>query len=160
MRRKGRECALQILYQLDLQRQLVERGLHAGQLQDVLQHFWQHFEAVDTADKAYAERLVGGVLREITYLDTLLSSTSHHWKMHRMGKVDRNVLRIAAYEILFCPDIPKAVGINEAIEIARRFSGDDAVAFINGMLDKLEEEQSIPCPINLNPQQLVFERSI
>ena len=91
---------------------------------------------------AFAERLVHGVVRELTAIDSALADASHHWRVARMGKVDRNLLRVAAYEMLFCQDIPRAVSINEAIEIAKRYNSSEAAAFINGILDQLTGQKN------------------
>ena len=141
MRRKGRECALQILYQMDMQG-LLERDVHSDDIADAMGGFWNSFEQVEDEDRGYAERLVDGVLREFEELNTVIQSASHRWKLERMAQVDRNLLRIAAFEIYHCPDIPRSVSINEAIEVAKRFSGSESYAFINGILDNLKPAES------------------
>jgi N utilization substance protein B len=133
MRRRSRECALQILYQLDLAGQLdaadaLDRGINA---------FWLSFDDAQQVDRAFAERLVRGVCSDRAAIDASIEGAAEHWRIERMNAVDRNVMRVAAYEIERCPDIPVGVSINEALEIARRFSGSDAVAFINGVLDQI-----------------------
>jgi N utilization substance protein B len=137
MRRRGRVCALQILYQLDLAKELAADTFNPEAVRTAIGRYWQSFDPVDAEDEAFAERLVMGVAREVVAMDAALSAVSHHWKIARMDRVDRNVLRLAAYEMLRCPDIPRAASINEAIEIAKRFSNNDAAAFINGVLDQL-----------------------
>ena len=141
MRRKGRECALQLLYQMDMQG-LLDADVHGDDIKDAVTSFWDSFEAVEDEDRDYAERLVEGVLRELTELNGLIEGASHRWKLERMAQVDRNLLRIAAFEIHFCPDIPRSVSINEAIEVAKRFSGSESYAFINGILDNLKPADS------------------
>lgn len=137
MRRRGRVCALQILYQLDLARELSKDVFAPERVRQAIGRYWQSFDAVGPEDEAFAERLVLGVAREVGVLDETISAVSHHWKIARMDRVDRNVLRLAAYEMLHCPDIPRAASINEAIEIAKRFSNNESAAFINGVLDQL-----------------------
>lgn len=134
MRRGGRECALQILYQLDLQ-----EALRAGwrELERVLSEYWRNFASEDPVDRVFAERLVRGVLGDLDAIDREVSECSSHWRVGRMTAVDRNLLRVATYEIQRCPDIPDRVSINEALEVAKRFSGQDAVAFINGILHQV-----------------------
>ena len=141
MRRKGRECALQLLYQMDMQG-LLEGDVHSDDISDAMGGFWDSFEPVEEEDRGYAERLVDGVLREFTELNAVIQSASHRWKIDRMAQVDRNLLRIAAFEIYHCPDIPRSVSINEAIEVAKRFSGSESYAFINGILDNLKPAES------------------
>ena len=139
MRRRGRHCALQILYQMDMQGRLDGASVTPEVLGEELKRFWASFEQVDDAERDFAERLVRGVAGALEGLDTAISGASHNWKLPRMAKVDRNVLRLASYEILHCPDIPKAASINEALEIAKRFSGGgDSTGFINGILDNIE----------------------
>jgi transcription antitermination protein NusB len=137
MRRRGRECALQILYQLDVAKELEGGALADERLTEVLEHFWASFESVGDEDRQFAERLVRGVVREVKDLDLAVEKVSQNWRVQRMEKVDKSLLRLAAYEILRCPDIPRAASINEAIEIAKRFSGKESAAFINGVLDQL-----------------------
>jgi transcription antitermination protein NusB len=136
MRRRARECALQILYQLDVGREL-NRDLAKERVDAAVQAFWSSFEQVEDDDREYAERIVRGVVGELVAIDEAIAVASQHWRVDRMDKVDRNLLRLSAYEILRCPDIPRAASINEAIEIAKRFSGKESAAFINGILDQL-----------------------
>ncbi|MEZ4273213.1 MAG: transcription antitermination factor NusB [Myxococcota bacterium] len=142
MRRRSREAALQILYQLDMTEKLVVQALDPSELNEVIQAFWQSFDDAAPVDREFAERLVHGVARDLAALDEAITRQSKHWRLERMDKVDRNLLRLAAYEILRCVDIPRAVSINEAIEIARRFSGSSSVAFINGILDHIENSET------------------
>lgn len=139
MRRRGRECALQLLYQLDLGTSLESRSGAADGLKNEVTAFWENFESVESREREFADRLVHGVLGAVEDLDVAITEASRNWKLPRMASVDRNLLRLAAYEILYCPDIPRSVSINEAIEIAKRFSGTEAASFINGVLDQLKE---------------------
>jgi len=139
MRRRGRECALQILYQMDLNREL-DAQVADERIDKALAHYWSSFESVVDEERAFAERLVRGVAKDLASVDEAIAKVSHHWRVGRMEKVDKALIRLAAYEILRCPDIPRAASINEAIEIAKRFSGKDSAAFINGVLDQLERE--------------------
>jgi N utilization substance protein B len=140
MRRRGRECALQILYQLDVGKDL-DAAPAGTRVEQAMHDFWLSFEAVDGEDKEFAERLVRGVTQRLLEVDKALGGVSQHWRLDRMDKVDKNLLRLAAYEILHCPDIPRAASINEAIEIAKRFSGRDSAAFVNGILDQLGRDR-------------------
>jgi N utilization substance protein B len=137
MRRRARECALQILYQLDVGRHFGPGVNEPTEIDAGMARYWENFESVSVAERVFAERLVRGVVEEVVPLDEAIAQISEHWRLDRMDAVDRNLLRLAAYEILHCPDVPRTVSINEAIEIAKRFSGPQAVAFINGILDQL-----------------------
>jgi N utilization substance protein B len=137
-RRKAREVALQILYQLDVQDQLSSE--QASQL------FWRYFaagppeEAVHEANRAFADQLVRGVHEHLAEIDALLGRASRNWRLERMARVDRNLLRLAIYEMKYCADVPAKVAINEAIEIAKRFGTAESPAFVNGVLDRCLEE--------------------
>lgn len=127
MRRKGRELALQALYQLDLcgDDQLAALGL-----------FWEHCDAPNDA-RAFAEALVDGVLQARARIDELIAQNSSNWRVDRLSHVDRNILRVATYELLYRRDIPASVAIDEAIEIAKRFGSDESPTFVNGVLDSI-----------------------
>ena len=142
MRRRARECALQILYQLDVQSELEQAKLLPEHVKSAIERYWESFEAVTPDEQTFAERLATGVAADVTALDAAIAAVSLNWKMSRMDKVDRNLIRLAAYEILRCPDIPRSVSINEALEIARRYGGGDSVPFINGILDQLGRDRA------------------
>jgi N utilization substance protein B len=140
MRRRARETALQVLYQLDAQPEL---GVDAS-----LARFYGNFSeeatpggaaALDEA-RAFADRLVHGVVEHLEEIDARIGHASRNWRLERMGRVDRNLLRLAVYEMCFCDDIPGKVAINEAIEIAKRFGAQETPAFVNGVLDRVLEE--------------------
>lgn len=139
MRRRGRECALQLLYQLDVLKALEVRPGVTEELKLEVAGFWESFESTTGGDRPFVERLVYGVVEAVEELDKAISEASTNWKLPRMANVDRNLLRLAGYEILYCPDIPRAASINEAVEIAKRFSGVEAASFINGVLDQLKD---------------------
>jgi N utilization substance protein B len=139
MRRRARECALQILYQLDMTEPAEDGAIDFERVDAAVRAYWASFEPVSDEERNFAERIARGVASEIDAIDSEISAVSQNWRLSRMERVDRNLLRLAAYEILRCPDIPKAATINEAVEIAKRFSGREAAAFINGVLDKLGE---------------------
>jgi N utilization substance protein B len=124
-RRRSRECALQLLFQLDLTGEKAE---------DVFASFWAEQPSAEEIQE-FAERLVLGVAAHRRGLDRVLSGSSENWRIDRMAVVDRNVLRMAVYELFFEPDTPPAVVIDEAVEVAKRFGGDESGAFINGVLD-------------------------
>ena len=138
MRRNDRECALQILYQLDLGGLFAPGEKSAEQLDAAIAHYWGSFDKKKvTVDKDFSERMVRGIFDHVDSLDATIQGVARRWRMDRMNAVDRNLLRLAAYEILHCPDIPRGVSINEALEIAKKFSGEESRAFINGLLDQL-----------------------
>ena len=127
VRRRAREIALQVLYQLDL-------GL--GDPGEVLDLYWENFQPSQKA-REFCQRLVEGVRRSKDQIDPLIEENSENWTLKRMAMVDRNILRLATFELLHCPDIPFKVTLNEAIELAKKFGADDSSAFINGILDKI-----------------------
>jgi N utilization substance protein B len=130
-RRKAREVALQFLYQLDL---------HAAV--DPMPYepeFWQR-HPVDPATRAFAESLVRGSKQQQSKIDQLLAQYAEHWDLERMAVVDRNILRMAVYELLWQPDVPPKAAINEALEIAKKFGTTESSRFINGVLDRILRE--------------------
>jgi len=129
IRRKGRELALQALYQMEM----------TGDTSAVaLEFFLSHFEGSAKA-REFARRLVCGVITHRKEIDRLIEKSAEHWKLKRMAKVDLTILRMATYELLFCPDIPMSVSLDEAIEIGKRYGSVDSPTFINGVLDQVAE---------------------
>ncbi len=133
LRRKARELALQFLFSDDFGRDLDS----ADQLAAALERFAVHFNAGRKA-LPYAWQLVQGIREKQQAIDGLIAAHSHNWRLERMSPVDRNILRIAAFEMAHCEDVPARVAINEALEIAKRYSTEDAVPFINGILDGVQ----------------------
>ncbi|MBI4211020.1 MAG: transcription antitermination factor NusB [Deltaproteobacteria bacterium] len=126
-RRVSRECALQLLYQKD-----VSGGKSLGLSEDM----WRENDATgDVRD--FALTLYRGVCDHLVQLDDLITQHSTHWKVSRMAAVDKNILRIGAYELLHCSEIPIKATINEAVEIAKRFGTAESSSFVNGILDSL-----------------------
>ena len=130
-RHQARERALQILFQYDIHGR-------PGLWLDV---FWEKNEATDEA-KAFAERLVAGVLENKKDLDALIGTYATNWKISRMPIVDRNILRAGVYELLWMDDVPAKVTVNEAIELAKSFGDDEASKFVNGILDQVLTKES------------------
>ena len=130
-RRQARELALQLLYQLDVRGE-VEPG-------PVIDAFWQRQQAPDDV-KSFADTLVRGVAAHQPKIDELIGRFAEHWELDRMAVVDRNVLRAGIWELLWGVDVPPIVAINEALEIARRFSTEESTRFINGLLDRVRRE--------------------
>ncbi|HTZ18272.1 MAG TPA: transcription antitermination factor NusB [Dissulfurispiraceae bacterium] len=138
-RRKAREYALQLLYGIDL----VSLESEARKKHDLfreLDEFWTDAGEGDPDVRTFAEGLVKGVVEHLAEIDSLIQEAVDKWKLLRMAAIDRNIIRVAAYEILFRQDIPDAVSINEAIEIAKRFSTAESAAFINGILDRISKD--------------------
>lgn len=129
-RRQAREMALQVLYQMDLNHMAPDRAFDLA---------CACFE-LPREPRAFAKLLVDGVSAHQPDIDRHLAAASEHWRVDRMSPVDRNILRIALYEMLYRDDIPPRVSINEAIELAKRFGSQDSSAFINGVLDKIYHE--------------------
>lgn len=130
-RRLARETALQVLFQLDITGE--DRELKPAI------HKWAAEFAVPEESLAFAEELAEGTLAHKKVIDASLEKLSAGWPLSRMANVDRNLLRLAGYEILFREDIPGRVTINEAIEIAKRYGSEESGKFINGILDKIVE---------------------
>jgi N utilization substance protein B len=131
-RRKARECALQMLFAADFADAVPE---------EVLQTYWVELGDSETEETAreFATRLAAGTLAHLEALDERIRSRAEHWRIPRMAIVDRNILRLAVYEFLYEPT-PRTVAINEALEIARRFSTYEATQFINGILDAIKRD--------------------
>lgn len=126
-RRRARELALQCLYQWDF---------HGAGGDEPIQIFWESRHDSEQI-KDFAETIVEGVKRDCGKIDELIESQSRHWKLYRMSRIDRNILRIAVFEMLDCEDIPPKVSIDEAIEIGKKFGTTQSGAFINGILDQI-----------------------
>lgn len=127
LRHKGRQIALQILYQKDV----------AGvPLEEALATYQSHLNPSPEAF-AFARELVEGVAEHQIQIDEIIQKYSENWRLERMSVTDRNILRLATYELLYRPDIPPKVAINEAIELAKEFGTEDSPAFVNGILDAI-----------------------
>ncbi|HEY2744735.1 MAG TPA: transcription antitermination factor NusB [Polyangia bacterium] len=140
-RRRAREFALQILYQLDVQALSDDQAIAM---------YWKNFAASAEAEGAsvadlgeiqpFAERLVRGVREHLGELDAQIQGASKNWRLERMARVDRNLIRLGLYELKYADDVPAKVAINEAIEIAKRYGTHESSAFVNGILDRCREE--------------------
>lgn len=154
-RREARERAVQFLFQYDLN--------PPADLQAALERFWESQRtaaleaesgpatwgervqlppptAEETSIRLFAEPLIRGTLQHRDEIDAHIRRVARNWDLHRMAVVDRNILRLAVYEMMFRDDIPPVVSINEAVDIAKRFSTQDSGRFVNGILDKLRLE--------------------
>ena len=131
-RRTARTLALQALYQWNLQQEQATQPWDSWDDRDV-----------DPSSMVFAKTLVEGVIQHRDAIDAAISKHAHNWGMNRLSVVDRNVLRIAVFELLYLEDIPLAVTINEAIEIAKQFGDDESGGFVNGILDGLSKSQGV-----------------
>lgn len=141
-RRRAREIALQVLFSLDL-----NPGLSPAQ---ALGLFWRDFFAEARPDDSegelpkeviiFAEALVNGAAENRAELDGIIQRASKNWRLERMARVDRNVLRLATYELAHVVEVPAKVVINEAIEVAKRYGASESPAFVNGLLDRIAQE--------------------
>ena len=132
-RTKARECALKILYAMDIGK---------GDCDKCIETFWKDVEPCDAETRAFADSLVRGVAKNIDEIDKIISSSATNWQLGRMAVVDRNILRFAAYELLFSKDIPPKVSINEAIDIAKKYGDADSGKFVNGILDRINKTKN------------------
>jgi N utilization substance protein B len=127
-RRKSRELVLQMLFQADMGKQGAD---------DVRRVFWNERKDIGPEVQGFAEDLFRVATDRTVEIDGLIEGHAEHWRMERMAAVDRNILRAAVAELLGFPATPRAVIINEALEIARKFSGPESIQFINGVLDSV-----------------------
>jgi N utilization substance protein B len=127
-RSRARRQALQILYQREITGEGVSRILDS-----------RSYNPEDGEPSEFCRELISGVEGQQQEIDRYLSDISEHWTVSRMPLVDRNILRLAVYEILFVEDIPDSVSINEAVEMAKSYGGDDSSKFVNGVLGRLAE---------------------
>ncbi len=137
-RRRAREVALQVLYGLDVTEE--------GDVDEAIRLFWDIFESSAEPEsevtfsekvKSFAAHLVHGTWDNRETIDTLISGSSEHWTLGRMSRVDRCILRMAIYEIVYCQDIPPKVSLNEAIDLGKTYGSENSGSFINGILDAL-----------------------
>ena len=133
-RTKAREYVLQMLYQVDITR---------GNWQEVFESFWQNNDLNETAAelKDFSTELLGGVVEHIQEIDKKISKYADNWQLERMAFVDRNIMRLGCFELLYRKDIPPKVAINEAVELAKKYSGIEAGKFVNAILDQIKIEK-------------------
>lgn len=125
----GREAALQILFGIDVSGETVDAAL--------TRHFREF--GGDAESRPYTEECVRGVVSEKDAVDRAIAAASENWRIERMTRVDRNVLRLGTWEILRRTDVPRAVILDEAVELAKRFGSEESGAFVNGVLDRVAE---------------------
>jgi transcription antitermination protein NusB len=126
-RRKGREAALQMLYQIEASGVSVEQAIR---------HYWASL-ATSREGEEFANELVRGCDQQGEHIDGLIRAVSQHWRLERMTRVDRNILRLGTFELSAMQEIPRRVTLNEAVELAKRFGSDNSAAFVNGVLDRI-----------------------
>jgi transcription antitermination protein NusB len=134
-RRQAREIAAQFLYQHDL---------GGGVVVDALAMFWQTQPEVSEQTRKFAEELIRGTCEHRAAIDEKIQKYTEHWELQRIAAVDRNILRLAIFEMLYRDDIPPIVSINEAVDIAKKFSTRESGAFVNGILDRLRADLPRP----------------
>lgn len=130
-RRRARECALQMLFSYDVTRPSVE---------ELLETFWGELAEASEEVRGFANELAVGTILHLDQIDERIRIRTEHWRIPRMAVVDRNLLRMAVFEFLYQPNTPRTVAINEALEIARRFSTSESTQFINGILDAIKRD--------------------
>jgi len=130
-RTKARELALQVLFAIEV-----------SQIdpQEVISTFWEDHKNVFPEIKEFANSLINGVLEKLVEIDSLITSHVDNWKFSRIATVDRNILRLGTFELMEMRNTPKAVVINEAVELAKNYSTQDSSKFVNGILDKIKED--------------------
>jgi N utilization substance protein B len=128
-RTRSREIALQVLYQTEQ---------NPGLAADEIRRFIERRLRGDRKLCDFAEALVAGVHENQPRIDALISQVAENWRLDRMAAIDRNILRLGAFEMLFCPDVPTKVAINESLELAKRYSTAQSSRFVNGILDRLQ----------------------
>ncbi len=145
-RRNSRELAMQALYYMDMRQ---------DDSDEMLDHFSDNFTSSDKANHFFLI-LVQGVVQTKSEIDAIIESFSDNWKLSRMSCVDRNIIRIAVYELLCCRDIPLKVSINEAIDVGKKFGTEESGAFINGILDSIRiaiEKKEINIKIDIQTKE-------
>jgi N utilization substance protein B len=133
-RTKAREYVLQMLYQVDITQ---------GNWQEILENFWISNESEGNCGelKGFSSELLGGVIEHLEQIDKKISKYAANWQLERMAFVDRNIMRLGCFELLFRADIPPKVAINEAVELAKKYSGLESGKFVNAILDQIKIEK-------------------
>ena len=134
----ARDYALKILYQAEMTKR--DTQITSGK-------FWSYLESegpLDAETKEFSQRLVDGVGTNMEKIDEKISNYATNWQLKRMAVIDRNILRMGVFELIFAPDIPPKVTINEAVELAKRYGDLDSSKFVNGILDKIHKIEVVP----------------
>lgn len=143
LRSKAREVVVHILYQVE-----ISKADYKEAFRSYLESYPQKQEVID-----FSLMLIGGVIENLTTLDSLIKKYVKNWEIERMAVIDRNILRMAAFEIIFLEEIPPKVSINEAIELAKRFGDIDSPRFVNGVLDKIYKMESKNVESGINSEE-------
>jgi N utilization substance protein B len=130
-RRKAREIALQILYQMEV---------NPVDPQKALEHVWGNV-AASKGTQEFVQRIIAGVELHRAEIDHVVAQHSEHWRLDRMDRVDKSILRMGVFELMFCDDIPYKVAMNEAVDLGKKFGAEESGAFINGILDKISRTE-------------------
>ncbi|MBI4705595.1 MAG: transcription antitermination factor NusB [Deltaproteobacteria bacterium] len=138
-RTSGREAALQMLYAFDVQRERSAGRRGRPSVEQVALDYWEETPG-EPEGREYAAELVRGAVVDLGEIDALIRAASRHWRVERMARVDRNVLRLGTYELRARPDVPRAVIIDEAVELAKRYGAEGSGVFVNGVLDRIAED--------------------
>jgi transcription antitermination protein NusB len=149
-RRRARECALQMLFSYDVARPSVE---------ELIETYWGEMAEASDEVRSFANELVIGTITHLNEIDERIRLRTENWRIVRMAIVDRNLLRMAIYEFIYQSATPKTVAINEALEIARRFSTSDATQFINGLLDAIKRDLDNHPSQEMTPASLAHQVS-
>lgn len=137
-RTKARELALQMLYELDIRKEALE---------PFIDDFWKRpfghksHESVEKEVREFATSLAKGTTEHLEEIDKLISSYAQNWQLKRMAVIDRNIIRMGSFELLFLKDIPQKVSINEAVELAKKYGDVESSKFVNGILDRINKEK-------------------
>jgi N utilization substance protein B len=140
-RSRGREVALQVLYQIEQNTGMPVSEVH----QFISRRLLGEPRLIE-----FTEDLIAGVRQHQPRIDDMIKEVAENWRLDRMAAIDRNILRLGAYEVLFCPDVPAKVAINEALELAKRYSTGQSSRFVNGILDRVLQLHAEPPPANLD----------
>jgi N utilization substance protein B len=130
-RRSGREAALQMLFQLEASGVTPESAIEL---------FWRTYEDADPEGKGYADTIVRGVSENLAAIDKRVAAASQNWRLERMSRVDRNLLRLGTWELMLRADVPRAVILDEAVELAKSFGTEESSGFVNGVLDRIAND--------------------
>ena len=131
-RTRARELALKFLYQVDITKE---------DYPTILGQFWQK-QRLEKPVKEFAEQIIQGTLANVAQIDSLLAKYAQNWQLKRMAVIDRNILRLACFELLFLEEVPPKVSINEAVELAKKFGDLESSKFVNGILDKIHKSEA------------------
>jgi len=131
-RTRGRECALKMLYAIEIAKEEPEKGIEI---------YWENTDPVEYDVKDFANDLVRGVHKNLAAIDALITKCATNWQLERMAVIDKNIMRFATYELLYVDDVPPKVAINEAIDIAKKYGDKDSGKFVNGVLDKINKTE-------------------